>query len=55
VGPGAASEEVKQRRRETVAILFHPQKEDITLPGVLYALGNPIRSPSRDASSARTR
>jgi DNA-binding transcriptional ArsR family regulator len=26
-----------------VPILFHPKKEDITLPGVLYALGDPIR------------
>lgn len=26
-----------------MAILFHPSKDDITLPSVLYALGDPIR------------
>lgn len=26
-----------------MAILFHPTKEDITLPTVLYGLGDPIR------------
>lgn len=26
-----------------MAILYHPKKEDIELPSVLYALGDPIR------------